>query len=155
MELISEYLAQWDWYAKRMEEAKIPILEKWKEMTPMRLKLCSPWNFRPEAPREANSSSHENVIVEIWHLEEDTMTLHCRYGIIDVDEWKDPNGITEFADFRAPIAGKWRKPLPYGEFHCVRPLLWFGVGDSRKHISTGTNYWNGRRYGLVDQAIKR
>jgi hypothetical protein len=34
MELIPEYLAQWDWYAKRAEEAKAPVLDQWKKLDP-------------------------------------------------------------------------------------------------------------------------
>jgi hypothetical protein len=97
------------------------------------MKLGIPWNFRPEAPREANSSTYDEVGVEIWHLEESTMTLQCRYGTIDADEWEDDNALKEFAKNRAPVAQKWRKPSPFGtEFACFSHLLWFGEGRFRK-----------------------
>jgi hypothetical protein len=67
MKLLSEYLAQWDWYAKRREEAKIPIQEKWEKMSPTGRKCYWPWNFHPDAPREANCRSLKEVAVEIWH----------------------------------------------------------------------------------------
>jgi hypothetical protein len=122
IELIPEFLAQWDWYMKRREEAKSPIIEQWKKMDRLRRMIHTAWNYRPDAERIARPSGiDDRVVVEHWYLNEKTGEFDFEYGSLDMEEWKNPKEVAQFAKDRATAGHSSRKDVPESESICISP----------------------------------
>jgi hypothetical protein len=151
LKLIPEFLAQWDWYMKRSEEAKIPIIEQWKKMDIMRRTIHTAWNYRPDAERIARPSGIDNqVTVEHWYLDEKTGQFNCMYGTLEMNEWKNPKEVAEFAKDRATAGYAHRDSVPDSESICISPLYWFGDAVYHQRTLNGNQLyewpaiWTGR-----------
>jgi hypothetical protein len=87
MKLIPEYVAQWDWYTRRMEESRAPIIEQWEVLGPILTKMSPPRNYKPNRPVHWTPTIPEQIIVEIWSLDENLKTVSARYEVIWEDDW--------------------------------------------------------------------
>lgn len=123
MKLIPEYIAQWDWYVRRMEESKAPVMEQWKTLYPLRMKLGIPWNFRPNLPKEAYPNDYDEVAVEIWSWDEATKKNFSQYGPIWADDWEEDKTFADFAKGWKQAGQKWRSD----SFGCFSPPAWTGA----------------------------